>query len=385
MQRRDFLKAAAVAGAAPAPAAAAPVPPGTETPPPYKVVTPYKPQGKMGAPGLYPGQVVEIGSESSIDEKTDRINRDALRKMVDRGMKELTGAASLAAAWKVFFAPGDRVAIKVNASGAPQCVSSPELVQEIIARLMGVGVKPEDIWLYERYAQQVDLVGYEVFVPDGVHVMGGERRRGELAPYDRDVYVEVDFFGEEDTRSYMTEVVTKHVDKIINIANVKDHSAGGATGCLKNIAYGSFSNVARSHSSPTPGPRITHARTFIGALAAVEPLRSKTVLHIMDGLRGVWNGGPAAFTPGFFWYPKFLQFGTDPVAIDRLLLNTIENKRKAEGAISIYNRDPKYVGRSRQDIKTSVGFREPWHVQYAGSLGLGAAELSEIRHRSFHV
>ena len=28
---------------------------------------------------------------------------------------------------------------------------------------------------------------------------------------------------------------------------MKDHGATGATGCLKNIAYGSFSNVARTH------------------------------------------------------------------------------------------------------------------------------------------
>jgi uncharacterized protein (DUF362 family) len=383
MHRRDLLRAAAAAGAVPA--VPAPPPTGTETPPPYKIITPYKPQGKMGAPGLYPGQVVEVASESSIDEKTDRINREVLRKMVERGMRELTGARTLADAWKTFFAPGDRVAIKVNASGAPQCVSSPELVLEVIAGLTNAGVKTENVWIYERYAGQVDLVGYEVLVPDGVHVMGGERRRGELTPYDRDVYVEVDFFGEEDTRSYMSEVVTKRVDKIINIANVKDHSAGGATGCLKNIAYGSFNNVARSHSSTTPGPRITHARTFIGTLAAVEPLRSKTVLHIMDGLRGVWNGGPAAFTPEFLWYPKFLQFGTDPVAIDRLLLDTIENKRKTEGAVSIYNRDPKLVGKSRQETKTSIGFREPWHVHYAGSLGLGTAEIDEIKRRRFDV
>ena len=28
---------------------------------------------------------------------------------------------------------------------------------------------------------------------------------------------------------------------------MKDHGATGVTGCLKNIAYGSFSNVARTH------------------------------------------------------------------------------------------------------------------------------------------
>ena len=62
---------------------------------------------------------------------------------------------------------------------------------------------------------------------------------------------------------------------------MKDHGATGATGCLKNIAYGSFSNVARTHHNGR-----SHTKTFVGTLASVEPLRSRTVLQIMDGLRG---------------------------------------------------------------------------------------------------
>jgi uncharacterized protein (DUF362 family) len=386
MRRREFLRTSAVAGAATV-APASPQKPGDGTDyhpvtPTYRIVSGYKPEGKLGMPGLYPGRVAEVESEASISEQTDRIDREVLSKMVARGMKELTGAPDLTAAWKVFFEPGDRVAIKVNASGAPQCVSSPELVLEVIAGLQSAGVKPRDIWLYERYAQQMDLVGYEAWVPDGVHVWPGERRRGELAGYDRDVYVEVDFQGEEDRRSYLCEVVSKRVNKIVNIPNVKDHASAGATGCLKNIAYGSFNNVARSHELKS---HITHTRTFIGTLCGVEPLRSRTVLHILDGLRGVWHGGPAAFTPEFFWYPKFLQFGTDPTAIDRLLVDTIEKKRQEMGAVSLYNRDPKYLGGTRADRKIMIRYREPSHVDYAASLGLGIADKERIRIRRVHV
>ena len=51
----------------------------------------------------------------------------------------------------------------------------------------------------------------------------------------------------------------------------------------------------------------------------------------MDGLRGVWHGGPFARTTKYVFYPQQIMFGTDPVAIDRLLLDIIDNKRKAEG------------------------------------------------------
>src|SRR5438105_998289 len=79
--------------------------------PAYRIVTAYKPEGKLGLPGLYPGRVVQTGAESSIDERTDRVDREVLHRMVVRGMRELTGAPDPTAAWKVFFERGDRVAI----------------------------------------------------------------------------------------------------------------------------------------------------------------------------------------------------------------------------------------------------------------------------------
>jgi uncharacterized protein (DUF362 family) len=160
---------------------------------------------------------------------------------------------------------------------------------------------------------------------------------------------------------------------------VKDHGATGATGCLKNIAYGSFSNVARTHHHG-----ISHTKTFVGMLASVEPLRSRTVLQIMDGLRGVWHAGPFARTRKYVFYPKKLFFGTDPVAIDRLLLDIIDDKRKEMGAISIYDRSEKYLkiddGRARDaDPNVNIIIREPGHVQYAATLGLGIADLAKIK------
>ena len=46
----------------------------------------------------------------------------------------------------------------------------------------------------------------------------------------------------------------------------------------------------------------------------------------MDGLRGVWHGGPFARTTRYVFYPRQIMFGTDPVAIDRLLLDIIEQR-----------------------------------------------------------
>jgi uncharacterized protein (DUF362 family) len=174
-------------------------------------------------------------------------------------------------------------------------------------------------------------------------------------------------------------LVSRRLTKIVNVPVMKDHGATGVTGCLKNIAYGSFSNVARTHHKGR-----SHTRHFVGALAAVEPLRSRTVLQVMDGLRGVWHGGPFAFTPRYVFHPRRLLLGTDPVAIDRLLLDVIEEKRRAEGALSLWDRSPRHVKvddvvARDQDPNVNIMVREPEHVAHAGSLGLGVYDRRRIR------
>ncbi len=157
-------------------------------------------------------------------------------------------------------------------------------------------------------------------MPAGVRVESANTWLG----FDPGVYVEANFFGEDDTRSFLLRMVTEQFTKIINVPNMKDHGASGVTGCLKNIAYGEFNNVARSHYKAQ-----TETLSFIGTLAATEPLRSRTVLNIMDGLRGVWHAGPFSTDKRYRFYPKQMKFGTDPVAIDRFLIDVIDDKRKA--------------------------------------------------------
>jgi uncharacterized Fe-S center protein len=172
-------------------------------------------------------------------------------------------------------------------------------------------------------------------------------------------------------------MVTERFTKIINIPNMKDHGASGVTGCLKNIAYGNFHNVARSHRDAK-----THTYSFIGTLANLEPLRSRTVLQLMDGLKGVWHGGPFSRQRKFRFFPAQMMFGTDPVAIDRLLIDIIDDKRKAEGAVSVWDRSEKIIAKNdeqRNDPNRNLFIRETGHIEYAAGLGLGTYDKAKIR------
>jgi uncharacterized protein (DUF362 family) len=346
--------------------------------PSYRVVSAYKPSPHPGMPGPFPGQVVSARSPTCIDEVKDKVHLAAVREMMDRGMRQLTGEASAQRAWRRFISPSDSVGIKVNCVGRPKVVSSPEVVAEIVRNLTELGVKPSQICIYDRFAERLHEMNYDLHVPQGVQIHGAELTRGSIRYYDPATYVEVDFFGEDDTRSEMIAMISKFT-KIINVPNMKDHGAAGVTGCLKNIAYGSFSNMDRSHRF-----RQTHTYSFVGRLAAVEPVRSRTVLQIMDGLRGVWHGGPTALNPRFVFYPKQMMFGTDPVAIDRLMLEVIEAKRKAEGVVSLWDRTVP-EGKDRNNPNVSVYIREPGHIEFASTLGLGVSDLTKIRVKEIEV
>jgi len=380
MNRRAFARLLAVAPLAARVHADASVPQ-------VRIVTRYRTASGSGMPGRYPGAVVSVHSDRALDESGRQSNPDVVREMMARGMCALTGARDAAQAWRRFFTPADVVGIKVNCGGHPYVVSDHQIVGETVRQLMNVGVPVTQIYLYERFQNQLDEVNYAPSLPAGVRIVAAEfaNEYADSSGYDAGTYVDVDLFGEEDTRSNMMRLVTQQLTKIINIPNVKDHGAAGATGCLKNIAYGSFSNVARTHYRGK-----SHTYSFVGTLASVEPLRSRTVLQIMDGLRGVWHGGPFARTDRFVFYPRRMLFGTDPVAIDRLLLDIVDEKRKVEGAISIWDRSPAYLktdDTAARDLDPNVNIliREPGHVEYASRLGLGVYDRARIKVRELEV
>jgi uncharacterized protein (DUF362 family) len=369
MQRRMFLQLSAAA-----PAAMASV---VTDIPQYRIVSNSKPDPHKG----FPASVVSVHSAKSIDETTEKADPQTVHAMIERGMTALTGEKTSAGAWKHFFTPADVVGIKVNCSGAPKIMSNPVVVADIVRNLAAVGVKPENITIYERFPDQLESVNYGKYFDEKVHIEAVEMSRGSVRNYDPDTYVEVNFFGEEDTRSNMVRMVSQRFTKIINVPNMKDHGAAGVTGCLKNMAYGNFSNVARSHRYEK-----TNTKTFIGTLASVEPLHSKMVLHIMDGLKGIWHGGPFQLAPNFCFFPKKMMFGTDPVAMDRLLIDIIEDKRKAEHARSVWDRSrDQLITRRSADPNKNQFIREPGHIEFAGGLHLGEYDIAKIKLKEFEL
>ena len=206
----------------------------------------------------------------------------------------------------------------------------------------------------------------------------------DASGYDPNVYCQVNFFGEWETRSYMASVVANGVDKIINVPTLKDHSASGVTGCLKNVAYGTFNNVARSHVAP-----YTFTNPLIGVMCTVEPLRSKVALNIMDGMRMVWHGGPLTQNQNFIYPAGILMMSTDPVALDTIELEAIDKKRLEQGAPSVWEHKASSITANGREFYEDAGknlfYRQPGHIAAAGKLGLGVSDLKQIDHRRLQI
>jgi uncharacterized protein (DUF362 family) len=105
-------------------------------------------------------------------------------------------------------------------------------------------------------------------------------------------------------------------------------------------------------------------------------IRNKVVLHILDGVKGLYHGGPSA-RPQFVWEHRTLYFATDPVALDRIGWEVIDAKRKQVGMKKLVEDLP--------DKFSTFIHRQPEHVEIAGALGLGEFDREKIDLRALHI
>jgi hypothetical protein len=340
------------------------------------------PDSKFSLPGLYPGRVCAVENQASII--SGQYQAEQVQKMMRRGMMELTGADGWVDAWRQFFEPGDVVGIKVNPVGQPNVISDATVMHEIIAGLEAAGVKRQDIVAYDRYRRMFYSGGFDKWLPDGVRISWAtdyvDNVQQNIEGYDPDCYMDMaltlpGYSVDNATarRSYAAQFITKQVNKVVNLPVLKDHQSAGVTGCLKNLSHGLVNNVNRSHATPS----LNACNTFIPAVVALPVIRSKVVLNIFDGIKGLYNGGPAAEKPDFVWEHKTLYFSTDPVAMDHIAWEVIDAKREAMGM--------KKLVESLPDKISTFVHRQPEHVEIAGALGLGVWDRNKIDLRKVNI
>jgi hypothetical protein len=423
------------------------------------VVSAAKPAASpLAMPGLFPARVVEVHHPGAVNEQ-HQIDRSAVRVMMDRGMCGLTGADHPHEAWKRLFAADDVIGIKVNPVGqrrnrrdAIESISNKEVVLETVRNLKQIGVPGRNIVLFERYAREFVEAGYAdllseremdgvrwcasgaAYTDDQIAINGVENPAAHspellrhVVGYDPDCFVHMGFAHDSHNqkddrrfRSHLSGIVSRLVNKIITLPVLKDHRSSGVTLSLKNMSHGMNNNVARSHLvhiehgySDSPAHGVSgpnQCNTFIPTAVNQPLLKEKATLHILDGLIGVFEGGPQMKNKTWStWRCNSLLFATDPVALDHVGWDIIDSKRVREGLPRVGEMSKYLYSDARKAAMALAGLgaaglpdaltllaseryvrgggdtedldrRQPEHIVLAGLIGLGEFDLKKVAH-----
>jgi hypothetical protein len=236
----------------------------------------------------------------------------------------LTGGDSLAAALGRLVKPTDRVGIK-------QTVMMTPIHEEVLAAiwdgLAGVGVPPDNVITWDR--------------------TGGHRgyRDGRPVPVGFDA-------------DHVATVCSEFADVLINVPGLKAHWLSGIGVCLKNWA-GAVSGLNTSDQN-TPWPVHGDNCADLGMLQAHPSIKGKVRLCVVDALRPLCHGGPQV-NPQYLWSYGGLIVGTDGVAVDRVCLEIIQQRRnEVRGGAWPVSPPPKHIATA------------------AEKYGLGEADLARI-------
>ncbi|MBN2529149.1 MAG: DUF362 domain-containing protein [Deltaproteobacteria bacterium] len=293
----------------------------------------------MRTTGTGPGHVVKVHMPGM------RIGAyphpDAARNMVDRAVTELTGESSVKAAWHRFISPTDKIGIKINCLGTRWVSSMKEVVFAIVDSLRDAGVPNENMVIFDMFAS---------------NMMGGRYDQQPIAKKVRvlahkDVGQYGDWVKAGPAKAKFTKLFLD-CDSVINVPPIKDHDLAGVTCCMKNVTFGCVEK-----------PHINHdvVNEAMAHLWALEEVRSRIKLNIIDGSTILYDGGPKANRRALVPHES-IYATTDPVAMDTIAYELIENLRKQNGL------------RTLNEVK-----RGPHFLKMATNLGLGVGDRKDIR------
>ena len=266
-------------------------------------------------------------------------NSGVIRKMVDGLVMAVTGKPDVESAWKSLVKPGDRVGIKISATGGRYFAVHKPLVDAIAAGLERAGVPASNITVWDR--ADMREAGYRDS-GSGYRV----RRIESASDYDPEAVVSSPVLGkliwgdlkfskfgieresklvrdseQVSSESHLCKIMSKEVTKIINVPVMRGSESCGIAGCIFNATVPNLDNWRRYVSGPGVGG------AMLAEVYAEPRISQKIVLTLMDGLVAQYAGGQG-FEPNYAFHFHTIYAGRDPVAIDATALREIEKWRK---------------------------------------------------------
>ncbi len=293
--------------------------------------------------------------------ENDQLNEDAVSELIDQAMMQLTGRSSAKEAWRDIVLPDDIVGIKINPLAGPELSTHSIIVDKIVEGLYGAGVLRKQIIIWDRFEEHLLNAGYPIQQDESeVRTFASDT---EGIGYDDEVFYESEKDSvarreNDSTRSQYSRIVTQQVDVLINVPVLKHHAMAGVSGCLKNLAFGSVNNTRRFHGKPL------YCNPAIGEILEHKVLKEKLVLNIVDGLVASFDKGPTYHAESAWKYGS-LFISADPVVLDVLVLQTVNQKR--------------------EEMELDSMSKLANHITTASKLGLGTNTLDQADLRQVEV
>jgi uncharacterized protein (DUF362 family) len=284
-----------------------------------------------------------IISQDSTVFRGDAIDQTVVSRMLNTGITKLLGTADAESAWKQLFRPNDIVGLKVNCLSGFGASTRPEVAYGIVAGLKSAGIPEEHIVIWDKANRDLKRGRFEINIGKrGVKCFGTDAL--------------VDGYESEPSiagqvGSLFSTILSRHCTVIVNVPILKDHDISGVSIGLKNF-YGAIHNPNKYHQN--------HCNPYIADLNTHPYIKEKVKLVVCDALTPQYHGGPS-FKPQWTWQFGAILLSLDPVALDAVGADILEQKRRKQGLNSF-----REAGRNPEYIHTAAGY------------GLGVDDLSKI-------
>jgi len=267
-----------------------------------------------------------------------------LYQLVNEGMQRLTGADSPRKAWQQFVQPSDVVGLKVNCLAGKGLSTSVQLVEAIVQSLQEAGVSAARIVIWDRHSDDLESAGFRVIT---------EGRRPRCFGNDVGGY-ETELSAWGSAGSLLSSTLVRTCSVVINLPVLKDHGIGGVSIALKNF-FGAIHNPNKYH--------LNVCNPYVADVYMLPPIRNKVRLTICEAVVAQYEGGPP-YMPQWCWPMSSLILGRDPVALDSVGWQIIEEKRKEKGLkpLATLGRSPAYIA-TAADKDHRLGTNDPARIE----------------------
>jgi len=285
--------------------------------------------------------LVSVSRDSKLRGPKMDVDSGRILGLLDHAMEGLFGDPIQC--WSKIARPGQMVALKVNTLGGRGLSTNVLLVEAICERLQGVGVRANEILVFDRDSAEMERAG--------LHIRAGGNQVQCFGTDQVGFEDELSQFGQVGSR--LSRILTRHCDVLINVPVLKDHDGAGVSIALKNM-YGVIHNPNKYHPNGCD--------PYIADVNMLPEIRTKVRMHICDATTACYEGGPA-FKPQFAWPENALIVSEDPVALDQTGWQIIEHKRAQEEmkTLAADGRAPRYIA-TAADARHRLGNCDPRRV-----------------------